>query len=1176
MPTFSKVPEKPNFPEIECQISGFWKEIDAFQESLRQSSAENRKPFTFYDGPPFATGLPHYGHLLAGTIKDIVTRFAHQTGHHVERRFGWDCHGLPVEYEIDKKLGIKSSEDVQKLGIEKYNDECRGIVSRYTNEWRAVVTRLGRWIDFDNDYKTMDKSFMESVWWVFKTIYDKNLVYKGFRVMPYSTGCTTPLSNFEAGLNYKDTSDPAVFIRFRLRGETEQNLVKVFDEELEGASFVAWTTTPWTLPSNLGLAVHPEFDYVLVKDKETGEKLLFLECRVNEIYPVKKNKKKKEKTAPKYDVLKKFKGTQLEGIRYEPLFNYFVKDFETKGYRVVVADYVTDDSGTGIVHQAPAFGEIDFDNCLKNGIIEKSGFIPCPVDADGNFTDEVTDFAGVYVKEADKLIIEKLKGDGKLFRKDQIMHSYPFCWRSDTPLLYKAVPSWFVHVEEFKDRLLKNNAETYWVPNFVKEKRFHNWLENAIDWNVSRNRYWGTPIPIWISDDGEEVVCIGSVEELERRSGVKVNDLHREHVDKITIPSEKGKGDLRRISEVFDCWFESGSMPYAQQHYPFEEDKKEVFEQGFPADFIAEGLDQTRGWFYTLMVLSTALFDRPAFKNLIVNGLVLADDGKKMSKRLKNYPDPQKIFDNYGADSLRLYLINSPVVRAEPLRFQEAGVLNVVKDVFLPWFNAFRFFAQNCSRLETTDDFTFDRSKASSLAESSNNIMDKWILAALHHLIKFVKQEMEAYRLYTVVPKLVDFIGQLTNWYVRLNRDRLKNVDNTKDDCIIALSTLYTVLSELTTLMAPFTPFFTEYLHQMLHVPVNVDAFAKDDLKSAAIDSVHFKMLPEPKDNLLNEEMELKMKHMQDVITLCRLARGNDVPLKRPIKELILVHHDQKILDLLVDVESYIKSEANIKSIVLDNDERKWCQLNAKADGRALGKKLGKKFKTVFKKVKELSHEELIGFQDCGKLDIDADGEIIALTEDDVKLERTVIVPKKDEHKFAFRVSDAHLSVIVNLEADEDLQNEFIARDFVSKVQKLRKTANVEVGDVLDVIVDVGEKDEKKLFQALSSQDDFILSKLKRRVIPKSAKIQVNGFSVGTVEDCVDGVKFKLELVRRGLLFLSGLKQEQAALLENLDFSWFEQNAKESFTFSVDGKEVTLKRGKDYFLDSTELPIFTK
>ena len=1150
--TFPDVPEKASFPTFEEQVLAFWREIDAFKESLRQSEAEQRPPFTFYDGPPFATGLPHYGHILAGTIKDVITRYAHQTGHHVERRFGWDCHGLPVEYEIDKRLKIQSRADVDKIGIKAYNAECRGIVTRYCKEWESVVTRLGRWIDFRNDYKTMEPWYMESVWWVFKQIFDKGLVYRGFRVMPYSTAISTTLSNFEAGQNYKEVDDPAVVVTFPLKQSPD-------------VAFLAWTTTPWTLPSNLALCTHPTMEYVKIKDAQSGKMFILAESRLVELYP---KMKKKGYKGGEFEVLEKMVGEKLKGTEYTPIFPYF--QAHPKAFRVVCDTYVTDDSGTGIVHCAPAFGEDDFRVCTAFGIIEKGGALPCPVDADGRFTTEVKDFAGQHVKDADPGICKLLKERGRLIRKSLYRHNYPFCYRSQTPLIYKAVPGWFIRVENVKEQLLRNNKDTYWVPSFVQEKRFHNWLENARDWNISRSRYWGTPLPLWASEDMEEIICVGSIEELEALSGVKATDLHRENIDHIEIPSKKGKGSLKRIPDVFDCWFESGSMPYAQQHYPFE--RKEVFESKFPADFIAEGLDQTRGWFYTLMVISTILFDKPPFKNLIVNGLVLAEDGKKMSKSLKNYPDPMTVVDQYGADAVRLYLINSPAVRAEEVKFRELGVLGVVRELFLPWFNAFRFFVQNSERLDASGEApeAFNRAKAESVAESSRNIMDRWIIAALHGLIAVFQKEMAAYRLYTVVPRLVEFIEMLTNWYVRLNRERLRNQAGDADDCRKSLCTLFTVLVTLCKLMAPFTPFFTEYMYQMLMVPENTVKRTLSGGDSAFVTkSVHFEMIPKPNESLLDEQMERTMKHMQDAINLQRLVRGNDLPLKRPLKEMILVHPDAATLESLKTVEQYIIAESNVHKVTMTTDERKWCKLNAKADGRALGKKLGKKFKAVFKAVKQLTHEQLTEFQREGKMEIE--GEM--LTTEDIKLERSVIA---DESTYRAKVSEDNLCVIIDITEDPKLKNEWLAREVLNRVQKLRKSSNVLVSDVLRVFMQVMDSSkEPYLVNALKeNEESLVLPKLKAPVFPHTL-MQENAVVAGQGEDEVDGVKIKLYLVRPCVYVNAKAPVGVQSLLRSMDYEWLCTNGSEQVAISVDGKEHVLKRGQDYYLDAPEALVST-
>jgi isoleucyl-tRNA synthetase len=880
------------------------------------------------------------------------------TGKQVQRRAGWDCHGLPVEYEIDQTLGITHRDQVLEMGIDKYNATCRGIVTRYTTEWESTITRLGRWIDFENDYKTMDPTFMESVWWVFQQLYEKDLVYQGFKVMPYSTGCKTPLSNFEAGLNYKDVKDPAVVVSFPIIGR-------------ENTSFVAWTTTPWTLPSNLALCVNPEMEYVKVLDKASTKCYILAKSRLAQIYPQMTSKKwKPEKAAELYEIQETFKGSELVGMKYEPLFTFFADTPASGKYFQVLSDsYVTDDAGTGVVHQAPAFGEDDYRVCLAHGIIQKGADIPCPVDADGNFTDPVDIVKGRHVKEADDTLIQIVKDSGRLVQKDVLNHNYPFCWRSDTPLIYKAVPSWFVKVESIRDQIVENNRQTYWVPNEVKEGRFHNWLSDARDWAISRNRFWGTPIPIWANEDLSELVCIGSIDQLAELSGTRVEDLHRETIDSLTIPSKKNPGTvLKRVEDVFDCWFESGSMPYAQSHYPFE--NKETWEKGFPADFIAEGLDQTRGWFYTLMVLSTALFNKPAFKNNIVNGLVLAGDGQKMSKRKKNYPDPTLVINKYGADALRMYLVNSPVVRAEPLKFREEGVLGVVKEVFLPLYNAFRFFVQNVERWETTESkFVPDTEKV----RASKNPTDIWIQAETQQLIKYFHEEMKAYRLYTVMPALVKFGTQLTNWYVRLNRDRLKGMDGdgieAGADTATGLQVLYDVLLDVSLIMSPFTPFIAEYFYQHLRKlqPSYAEAAngggTSNPVKPGKSDSVHFLQLPEYDACRLNKEAVEAMEILQSIVEQGRTARERrNISLRTPVKTVVAILRNPAahiVEGITGPLKKYILSELNAWEfqVVPKEQEHDWVTLSLAPNFKAVGKKLGKKMKAVQTAITSLSHE---------------------------------------------------------------------------------------------------------------------------------------------------------------------------------------------------------------------------
>ena len=759
-----------SFVEMEHRILAHWEEHDVFRRSLEQTASG--KPYAFYDGPPFATGLPHHGNLVASVLKDVVPRYWTMQGRHVQRRFGWDCHGLPIEQEIDKTFGMSAKETVAKLGVAGYNAACRSIVERYVAEWRSTITRLGRWVDFDNDYKTMDVWYMESVWWVVKQLWDKGLVYRGFKVMPVSTALETVLANFEASQNYIDVEDPAVTVLFPL--------------EDEDASLAAWTTTPWTLPSNLAVCVNADLDYARVYD-EDAERTFYLAAARLDAY---------RQRHPNLVVQARLKGADLVGRRYRPLFDYFEAERE-RGAFVVVADaYVTADEGTGLVHQAPAFGEDDY-RVLQSANID--AFV-CPVTMGGVFTPEVRDFAGRFVKEADADIVRSLRQRGALYDRATLVHSYPHCYRTDKPLIYRAVPSWFVRVTRFRDALEAANEEVLWVPEHVKHGRFGNWIKGATDWAISRNRVWGTPLPLWVNDETGNVRCLGSRDELEALTGARVDDLHREHVDPLTFTVDGEAGVYRRVEEVLDCWFESGAMPYAQLHYPFE--NRAAFEAGFPAEYIAEGLDQTRGWFYTLMALSSALFGKPAFRNVIVNGMVLAEDGKKMSKSLRNYTPPDELMETYGADALRLYLVSSGLVRGEEQRFADRAVRDMARRALLPWYNAFSFLKTYAE----IDGWQPDD------AAPSENILDQWLLSRLQTLKETIGLEMQRYRLYNVVPALLAFIGELTNWYIRLNRPRFWG-EGLHADKRAAFAALHAAVRELATAMAPFAPFLAEHIH---------------------------------------------------------------------------------------------------------------------------------------------------------------------------------------------------------------------------------------------------------------------------------------------------------------------------------------------------------------------------
>ncbi|KAF7233346.1 hypothetical protein EG68_08663 [Paragonimus skrjabini miyazakii] len=1110
MSSCAVLPTSINIPEEETAILDFWEKKECFKTSLKQS--ENRPRFTFYDGPPFATGLPHYGHLLAGTIKDIIPRYAHQSGFHVERRFGWDCHGLPVEYEVDKECGIHGPDDVVKMGIKAYNDKCRSIVMKYSTQWEQMTKRLGRWIDFQNDYRTMYPTFMESVWWVFKQLYDKGMVYRGVKVMPFSTACATPLSNFEAGQNYRDVQDPAIVISFPLTSQPDVELI-------------AWTTTPWTLVSNLALCVHPDKQYVKIFDEQLGRTFILMEARLPILY----------RGENEYSMLDSFAGRKLENLSYEPIFDYFTHLKEERGaFRVLCDSYVTEDTGTGVVHQAPYFGEDDYRVCTTNGIISKDSPIICPIDATGRFTTEVQDFAGQYVKEADKVICQHLKKRGRMVHQSTVNHSYPYCWRSDTPLIYKAVPTWFIRVENLVEKLLENNAKCHWVPDFVREGRFANWLRDARDWAVSRNRFWGTPMPLWVSEDLQEVVCIGSIDELHKLSGVRVTDLHRENVDHIVIPSRTGRGVLRRVSEVFDCWFESGSMPYAQIHYPFENTK--AFEEGFPADFIAEGIDQTRGWFYTLLVLSTALFDKPPFKHLIVNGIVLASDGQKMSKRLKNYPDPAEIMQKHGADALRLYLINSPVVRAQNLRFCESGVHEVVKDVFLPWYNALRFLIESSVvPYERATNQKFSVTPES--VPQTDNFMDRWILSFTQSLILFVHKELSEYRLYTVVPRLVKFIDHLVNWYVRMNRRRLKgDAINNTEDWRAALHTLTHVLFQMTCLFSPFTPFLTEFIFQRLRSRLDFTGNLKDHAglpvgycrQTGAPDSVHYLSVPKANQELISTEIEEVVSWMQSTVELGRIIRTRiNLPLKAPLHEAIVIHSDPTVRSLIQSAKSYIVEELNVRLLTTTDDKQRYgVKLRGVLNHRVLGSRLKQDYKAVVEAVKQMPTAELekftatgsinvcghvLGADDlsvvyttgnntvCDSLDRSSDGDQSSNTQKKGGSTKTrthlAVAPANSEtHQRYETASDVRgLLVLLDTTADPELEDERLARELVNRIQRTRKKAHLVPEDPIVIVVSTDSAALRRIASPTSTLIGLIQVTVKQPMTVTPARLDASG-----------------------------------------------------------------------------------
>jgi isoleucyl-tRNA synthetase len=1006
---FDPVSNKVHFPALEEEILRYWEAGRIFQRSLEQR--KGAKEYVFYDGPPFATGLPHYGHLLAGTIKDIVPRYHTMRGYYVERRFGWDCHGLPIEALAQEHLGLAGAAAIREKGIDVFNETCRSLVLRYVREWRKTVTRMGRWVDFDNDYKTMDPSFMESVWWVFKQLWDKGRVYKSYRIMPYSWKLTTPLSNFEAGSNYQDVQDPSITVR--VRAAPHALAARGFSGDWY---FLIWTTTPWTLPANLALCVGPDLDYVAVRDAQDDAVYILAEARLAAYY----------KNPAACEIVARFKGADLAGWRYEPLFPYLAD--EPRAFVVLADAFVSTEDGTGIVHIAPAYGEDDF------RVGRAAGLAPVDLlDENAAFTARVPEYAGLFCKDADKAIIRRLKEEGKLVRHTTLVHSYPFCERTDTPLIYRAIEAWYVAVEDMRDQLVANNNTVRWMPEAIGEKRFGNWLREAKDWNISRNRFWGSCIPVWVNvDDPSDAICVGSIAELEALSGVRVEDLHKHIVDRIEI--HKNGKRYRRTPEVLDCWFESGAMPYAQMHYPFE--NKERFESNFPADFIAEGLDQTRGWFYTLMLLSTALFGRAPYKNVVVNGLVLAEDGRKMSKRLKNYPDPQYILDTYGADALRLYMINSPIVRADDLRFSEEGVKQALRHLLIPWWNAFSFFV-TYARI---DGWTpnagpeFGGGAPAPEATGGGNLLDRWILSALERLNADVVDAMDRYDLQRAVRPFVAFIEDLTNWYIRRSRRRFWKSRNDADKAR-AYATLYEVLLRLSRIAAPFVPFISEAIYRHLRAPDQPESVHLCDYPIAD---------PARRDLALEAQMDEAMR----VVALARSVRMQfDLKIRQPLRRMRVVCHDAARLERVRALADVLADELNVREVIFSAHESDLADLKAKADFKKLGPRLGPRMKQAADAIRALDARVVERLIEGETISLPIEGGPVALSVEDILIERT---PRPG---LAVAAADGFV-VALDTEIDDDLRREGLAREFVNRVQNLRKAADLEIADRIRIAVD--------------------------------------------------------------------------------------------------------------------------
>ncbi|WP_316353838.1 isoleucine--tRNA ligase [Candidatus Trichorickettsia mobilis] len=990
---YQDVASNVNFPELERKILAYWAQNNIFQKSIDNRAGSDE--FIFYDGPPFANGLPHYGHLLTGFIKDLYARYQTSKGKKCERIFGWDCHGLPAEMAAEKELGITGRLAITEFGIDKFNDHCRKSVMKYTNEWQEYVNRQARWVDFENSYRTMDFNFMESVLWAFKELYKKGLVYEAMRVMPYSWACETPLSNFETRLDnaYREKLDKAVTVSFILK-EKPRNLQSNYN--YQEYRILAWTTMPWTFPPNLALAVGADIEYVLVPK----DKICYILAKSALA------KYAKELAINDEQDFEVITGRDLEGLSYQPLFEYFSD--HPNSFRILIGNFVTDTDGTGVVSIAPAFGEDDHNLCAQHNIE-----LVCPVDNAGIFTSEVADFVGMQVFDANDAIIIKLKNQGNWIKTEQYIHNYPHCWRTDTPLIYKAVPSWYVKVTSFKERMVELNQQINWIPFSVKDGLFGKWLENARDWSISRNRFWGTPIPIWKSDDPNypRIDVYGSIAELEHDFGVKIQDLHRPFIDSLTRANPDdptGKSVMRRVEDVFDCWFESGSMPYSQVHYPFE--NKEWFETHFPADFIVEYSAQTRGWFYTLMVLSTALFDRPPFLNCICHGVILDSSGQKLSKRLNNYADPLELFDKYGSDALRVTMLSSAVVKGQELLIDKDGkmVYEVLRLFIKPIWNAYHFFILYANA---------DRIKAE-LTFNSSDLLDRYIFTKLKIAVNSIEQGLDNFDTQSAYAAIADFFEVLNNWYIRRSRYRFWKSERDQDK-IDAYNTLYTCLEVMCRAISSLLPLITEEIYLGLTGGVERG------------ESVHLTDFPQLDQLITDENLMMQMDKVQDICSSALFIRNlENIRTRQPLKSLTIITDGA---GSLTEFDELIKDEINVKTIIHRQDLDQYATKKLSINFPMLGKRLPHKMKDII----AASKSNIWVIKDK---QLEVAGELLNPEEFAI-----ILVPKAAFGAKA--LADNSGLVILDLEISAELQAEGTARDLIRIIQQARKEAGFEISD---------------------------------------------------------------------------------------------------------------------------------
>ncbi|HEY6191310.1 MAG TPA: isoleucine--tRNA ligase [Bacteroidota bacterium] len=1006
---FKELTDKISYPQLELDVLKMWKERGIFEKSV--SSREGKPGFTFYEGPPTANGRPGIHHVMSRTLKDLVCRYKTMRGYQVHRKAGWDTHGLPVEIEVEKALGFKHKDEIVSYGVARFNEECRKSVWKYKSDWEHLTERMGYWVDLGNPYITFTNEYIESVWWSLKRYFDAGLIYKGYKIQPYCPRCETPLSSHEVSLGYDDVSDPSVYVTFPVKGESD-------------CSFLVWTTTPWTLISNVALAVHPSVDYVRVENG--GRRLILAEARLGALQG-------------EYSIVDRMKGASLAGMEYERLFSYHpVKE---RAFLVVEAEFVTTADGSGIVHLAPAYGEDDYQ-------VSKKYNLPTihPVDKSGNFGPEVTEFAGMFVKEADPLIIQNLKKRGLLYKKETITHSYPHCWRCDTPLLYYARESWYIATTKYAARMVELNKTIGWHPPEVGEGRFGNWLEENKDWSLSRDRFWGTPLPVWICSLCSSKKCVGSIAELREGHGVREPlDLHKPFVDEITFTCSCG-GEMRRTPELIDVWFDSGSMPFAQWHYPFE--NEEIFRSRHPADYICEGIDQTRGWFYSLHSISTFLFDAPASKNILVNELVLDSKGQKMSKSKGNTVDPFGILDRYGADAARWYIVaTSPPWR--PTLFDEEGLAEVQRKFFGTLLNTYAFF----SLYANIDKFD---SSAAPVPPGERPEIDRWILSLLHSLVKKYRSDMDAYEVTRAARAVTDFtIDQLSNWYVRRNRRRFWKSEMGPDK-IAAYQTLSECLITVTKLMAPVAPFIADEIYG------NLNSF----LNREAAESVHLATIPEPDEKAIDAGLESRIAKAQTIVSLVRAIRNkSNLKVRQPLKRVILPIANEQDREAVSRVEGMILEEINVKEIEYVSDDSAIVHKSAKPNFRVLGPKYGKSVQEVAGAIRKLGSDQIREMESSGSLTIPLNGGTATITAEDVEILR-------EELKGWIVESHDNVTVALDTELTEELIDEGVAREFVNRVQNMRKDSGFEVTDRIRI----SYRGEERLRRALSALGAYVKS----------------------------------------------------------------------------------------------------